>query len=75
MSLKERLGKLLRLQSYKNDKILDGDITPWNTPTRKIRKVRPVASHRPRALPATNEFDYDMILTRIAPEHDCDPLD
>ena len=75
MTLKERLGRLLRLQSFKDDEILDGDITPWNTPTRKIRKIRPEHTPRRRTLPITNEFEYDKILTRIAPEQDTDPLE
>ncbi len=75
MSLKERLGRIFRLQSFKDDEILDGDITPWNTPTRKIRKIRPESRPRPKTLPITNEFDYDKILTRIAPEKDTDSLE
>lgn len=75
MTFKERLGRLFRLQSFKDDEILDGDITPWNTPTRKIRKIRPENQTRPKTLPITNEFEYDKILTRIAPEHDPDSLE
>lgn len=75
MTLKERLGRLFRLQSFKDDEILNGDDAAWNTPTRKIRKTRPEATPRPKHLPTTNEYEYDRILTRIAPEEESDPLE
>ena len=75
MTLKERVARLFRFQSFKDDAILEEDIAPWNTPTRKIRKIRPEARTRPNHLPTTNDFEYDKILTRIAPEEEGEPLE
>ncbi|MBM4371372.1 MAG: hypothetical protein FJ098_06935 [Deltaproteobacteria bacterium] len=75
MSLKERLGRLFRLQSVRDDRVLEGELAPWKTPTRKIRKIRPDGVCRPPGQPRTGDYEYDHILRHIAPEEDGDPPD